>query len=272
MTERVSEEAEAFRKLAPEVLGRETLHQKALKPPARFRPRVGAAAEGPPPSQWKERELVSEYGFASFTGGDALHELRQVESVDGHKVAESKKAQDALASLITAGDDQAKKTALKEFQKFGLAGAVTDFGQLILLFTRRELERYEFSARGPRTEGNVNALVFSYKQLDGPEALTLFDESKKDKPLRLRVEGEIWVRPDNYVPLRITLNATTIDRTASLREEAAVDYAMSRFGALLPVATTHRELRQGQVVMENHFTYGDFHKFGASSAIQFDTK
>ena len=30
----------------------------------------------------------------------------------------------------------------------GLVGAVTDFGQLLLLFTRRDLERYEFTAKG----------------------------------------------------------------------------------------------------------------------------
>lgn len=271
MTQRLSEEADAFQKLAPEVLGRETLQQRAQKPPSRFHPRVGASALGPPPIQWKKHEVVSEYGFTSFSGAPgALHELRQVISVDGRSVADAKNAQDTLAKLITASDDEQKKEALKQFEKYGLSGAATDFGQLILLFTRRELERYEFTEIREDTIGGIDAMVFSYKQLDGPEALTLIEANKKDRLLRLRVQGEIWVRADNDLPLRITLEANGGEGASAVQEEATVEYAMSRFGALLPVLTLHRELRAGKVLAENHFTYGDFHKFGASSGVKFD--
>src|SRR5580698_994292 len=188
MTERVSEEAEAFAKLAPEVLAIETLHQKAQKPPTRFHPRIGAAAMGAPNPSWKERTVVSEYGFTSFANEPGeLHELRQVTSVDGRKVEDSKKAEDALAKLITASDDVRKKEVLKQFEKVGLLGAVTDFGQLILLFGRREMERYEFAFKGPATIENAPVLVFTYKQLDGPEALTLIKANKKDQLRRLRM-------------------------------------------------------------------------------------
>ena len=44
---------------------------------------------------------------------------------------------------------------------------------------------------------------------------------------------------------------------------------MSDYGALLPVATTHREVRAGKTTAENLFTYSEFHKFGASSDIKF---
>src|SRR5712692_2371835 len=44
LAERLAEEASAFQRLAPQVLGEETLHQRALKPPPRFRPRLGSAA------------------------------------------------------------------------------------------------------------------------------------------------------------------------------------------------------------------------------------
>src|SRR5579871_1237050 len=139
MAARVSEEAEAFAKLAPEVLGTETLHQKAQKPATRFHPRVGTAATNPGPV-WKERTVVSEYGFATLADDQgALRELRQVVSVDGRKVEDTKKAQESLAKVITAKDDTRKKEVLKQFEKVGLIGAVTDFGQLILLFGRREL-------------------------------------------------------------------------------------------------------------------------------------
>ncbi len=270
MTARLSEEAEAFRKIAVQVLATETLHQRAQKPPSRFHPRVGAAAAAPPPVEWKERHIVSEYGFASFGGSEAaVHELRQVISVDGRKVADTEKAQEDLARTITASDDARKKEMLKQFEKYGLVGAVTDFGQLILLFTRRELERYEFSMKSPQWLGGSRVLVFGYKQLDGPEALTVIEGNKNDRLRRLKIQGEIWVRPETYLPVRITMAAHEGDAPASIREEASVDYAMTPFGALMPTATEHRELRGGKIAAENRFTYTDFHKFGASSDVKF---
>jgi hypothetical protein len=271
MTARVSEEAEAFLKIAPEVLGTEKLHQSALKPPGRFHPRTGTSPKG---AGWQDRNIVSEYGFASFTGqSGAIHELRQVISVDGKTVSDTRKAQEALARAITASDDAGKKELLKEFERYGLTGAVTDFGQLLLLFTRRDIERYEFTTRGARMMGYDRALVFSYKQIDGPEALTLFEEGKKgENPHRLKMEGEILVRATDFVPLQIRLNASEGDAPNSIREEAAVTYVMSPYGALLPTSTEHHELRGGKIVAENQFTYTDFHKFGASSDIKFSVK
>jgi len=109
MTARLSEEAEAFLRLAPQVLGRETLHQKAIKPPRRFHPRAGAAAAAAPKEEWQERELVSEYGFTGI--GTALRELRQVTSVDGRRLNDPRKAQQELARAITAKDEQRLKEA-----------------------------------------------------------------------------------------------------------------------------------------------------------------
>jgi hypothetical protein len=267
MTARISEEAAAFLKIAPQLLGTETLHQRTLKPPSRFHPRAGAAAAQPPTSEWQERSLVSEYGFAVFSeSAGAIHELRQVVSVDGKKVGETKKAQDTLAKAITATDDAQKRAMLKEFEKQGLTGAVTDFGQLLLLFARRDLERYEFTRRPPIMIGYDRALVWSYKQLDGPESLTLFEQSKMR---HLKVGGEIRVRSTDYLPLQITLVTQEGDAPKSVREEAAVTYELSRFGTLLPSSTEHRELRNGKLAMENRFTYADFHKFGASSDLSF---
>ena len=263
MTARVSEEAEAFRRIATGVLGTETLHQSALKPPARFHPRTGTA---PPPQQWKERNLVSEYGFSGIAGeSGSIHELRQVLSIDGRRIEETKKAQDALAKAITASDDVRKREAMKQLEKHGLTGGVTDFGQLLLLFGRREVEKFEFTYKGAMMIGYDRALAFSYKQLDGPESVTLID--KHERIDHLKIEGEIRVRESDFVPLQITLAA---QQGEFLREEAAVSYEMSPFGALLPKSVEHRELRSGKVVAENRFNYTDFHKFGASSDIKFE--
>jgi len=261
LAERLVREAEAFEKNAPQLLGRETLHQRVMAAPARFKLRVGDAATHPPVATWKEREIVSEYAFTLL--GREIHELRQVTSVDGKQIAGENQAQDALAKLLTSHDDERKKRALEHLEKYGLQGAATDFGQILLLFSRGNQERYEITAAGPRLLGTVPTQVFHYKQLDGPQALTVFRGDTAAKTQRLSVEGEIWAREADGLPLRITMTATDSTTDKALREEATVDYAMSEFGALLPVETTHRELRSGVEVAENKFTYSEFHRFGA---------
>lgn len=257
LVKRLGDEAAAFQKIAPQLVGRETLHQRALAAP-RFKVRVGDAAKQAQAADWKKHEIVSEYAFALL--GQQIHELRQVTSVDGKRVAGETQAQDALAKLITGNDDQRKRRALEQLEKYGLRGAATDFGQILLLFSRGNIERYEITATGPRLMGTVATQVFHYQQLDGPQALTIFRAAATK---RLSVQGEIWVREADGLPVRITMTATDSsgDKDKPLREEATVDYAMSAFGTLLPVETTHRELRGGEEVAENKFSYRDFHRF-----------
>jgi len=271
MTARVSEEAEAFQRLAPEVLGEETLHQRSMKPQGRFRPRVG---NEPVKAEWQEKTIVSEYGFTSFSDSadsSSLHELRQVTAVDGKKIEDTKKAQAALAKAITATDDARKKQLLKQFEKYGLLGAVTDYGQALLLFTRRNMERYEFTVKGSNSLNGETVRVFGYRQIDGPETVTVIEENRNNQVKHLRIEGELWVRSDNFVPVRIIMVATQTEAPDRAKEEAAIDYAMSPYGALLPVKTEHRETRWGKIDAENQFSYANFKKFGASSDIKFDT-
>jgi lysyl-tRNA synthetase class I len=58
---RLAEEASAFQRIAPQVLGVETLEQRAQKPPGGFRIRIGKAATGPAEPEWQQRKIVSEY-------------------------------------------------------------------------------------------------------------------------------------------------------------------------------------------------------------------
>jgi hypothetical protein len=260
LAERLAHEAQAFEKIAPELVGRETLHQRVMAAPAHFKLRVGDAAKHPV-AAWKEHEVVAVYAFAVL--GREIHELRQITSVDGKAVAGETQAQNALAKLITSHNDDRKRRALEQLEKYGLQGAATDFGQILLLFTRDNLDRYEITAAGPRLLGTVPTQVFHYQQLDGPHALTVFRGSSAAKTESLSIEGEIWAREADGLPLRITMAATDSSTDKTLREEATVDYAMSEFGTLLPVETTHRELRAGVEVEENKFTYTEFHRFGA---------
>ena len=259
--ERLAAEAAAFEKLAPEVVGQEKLHQRVLKPPPRFRPRVGDAATRTPAPQWKERDIVSRYGIS--VAGQSLHEIRQVISVDGRTVQDEQRAQETLSKLLTASGDQQKLQALRQLEKYSLGGAATDFGPLLLLFAHGGAERYEFTAAGPRLIGSVPASGYRFKQLDGSEGLTLFAGQTQ----KLRMEGEIWISVAPDGPLRITL-ASSVPADSSgdskdvppVREEASVEYVRSPFGALLPSHIEQRERRANEVASENIFDYENFQK------------
>ncbi|HEV8416273.1 MAG TPA: hypothetical protein VGQ49_21960 [Bryobacteraceae bacterium] len=263
----LSQQADAFRKIAPDVVGQETLFQRAMKPPkGGFHIRVGASAQKAAEPVWQERRILSEYSFAAFSGeGGALHELRRVTDVDGRKVQDSKKAQEDLAAIVTAPDDKRKKELLEQFEKYGLLGAVTDFGQLLLLFNSRDVMHYEFTYRRTEMQGVARVLVFGYQQIDGQEGLTVVDAKQGDSAHNVRIGGEVWVRENTFIPVRVTL----LTDQNQVREEASVDYSMSPYGTLLPFWTEHRELRAGKVVAENKFSYSDFHKFDASSQVNF---
>jgi len=266
LIEALSKQADAFQRIAPQMLGRETLRQRVLKSPPRFRPRIGETAKNPPKAGWRERDIVSEYGFVAVGDKRELHEMRRVTAVDGRKVEGEKQAEESLAQLVTAADDQRKRLALKQLEKYGLHGAAADFGQLLLLFSRHDVERYEFTFASSEQGDGLPLTVFRYKQLDGPEALTVFEG---EKALRLRVEGEVWVRSDNYLPVRIKLLARQNDSGEGLREEATVQYAMSTYGVVLPASVEQQELREGQVTSESKFVYTNFHQFQTSSDIKF---
>ena len=271
----LSREADAFRKIAPDVVGQETLFQRAMKPPkGGIHIHVGAGTQKTPEPAWQERRILSEYSFAAFAGeGGALHELRRVTAVDGRTLQESKKAQEELAAIVTAPDDKRKKELLEQFEKYGLVGAVTDFGQLLLLFNSHDVMHYEFTYRRTEMQGVARLLVFGYQQIDGPEGVTVItaqrDARSGDSAQNMRIGGEVWVRDNTFIPVRITLATSQGEGPELVREEASVGYSMSPYGALLPFWTEHRELRGGKVDVENKFSYTDFHKFDAASQINF---
>src|ERR1700728_5093647 len=112
---RVSEEAEVFRHVAPEVLAEKTLTQRGIKPPGRFRPRVEAAATKTTPTNLQTREIISEYSLGTLKDApQSLHEFRQVVSVDGRAVSSAASAGHTLGLGLSCSDDHAKKRMLEE--------------------------------------------------------------------------------------------------------------------------------------------------------------
>ncbi len=267
---RVSEEAELFQSMAPQMFAQETLVQRTLSASRRLRPRVASPAAAAPNTEYRTREVVSEYGFSTLQDAPrALHEFRQLISVDGRRIAAEDAARRSLAAGIQTEDDRAKKRMLERFQKYGFQSAATDFGQLILLFTRRHLADYEFSYAGEGRIGADRATVLSFRQRGGAGGVLIVEERKA---VREPLEGQLWVRASDALPLRITLKTRRAGKDGEIRDEAVVDYASTSQGVVAPASVVHREYAGPQLVAENVFRYSPFRLFSASSNVRFTEK
>lgn len=249
--ERLGQAADAFRRVAPTAIAEETLQQRTRK-------EVEGAAD------YVTHEVVSEYGYAALKEAPgAIHEVRKVISVDGKQVSTVAKARQTLTLGVKSADDKLKKRLLEEFEKHGLRGAVTDFGQLILLFSPRHLKEYEFKIEGDRDVGADPCIVISYRQLSGPGGVTVFRGNAAD---REPLHGEILVRKTDALPLRISMTAVQTSKNSSTKDESTVDYAESQFGSVLPSGVAHREYLKDELVSENVFTYSTFRKIEGGDA------
>lgn len=249
---KVARFASEFWHSAPGYMATETLQQKAVTLPKR-RLRVGSQALQPPKPEFQDREIVSRYALSSFqTTPEALHEFRQIVSVDGKRLLSADIAEERLLAALRAKDDKPKKALLDQFEKAGLAVAATDFGQLVLLFTKANLQKYTIESHISGLVGAERALVIAFHQSTGAESLRIREPGKQAKePLA----GQLWVRESDYLPLRITLNARRRDQSKEIRDEATVDYAPIRDGTLLPAAVVHRRFVNDQLLVENKYQY-----------------
>lgn len=265
---RVSEEAAAFAELAPRVIGRETLRQRAVKRASRFRLRIGQDALRAPPVRYEYREIVSEYGFGAFReAADLLHEFRTAVSVDGREVRRPEAARETLTMGITGRDDRLLRRMLRQFEQLGIEAVATDFGLMVLLFERRQLDDYEFTLLGERFVGADRAIVLRYQQLKGPDAVTIFEGRKA---VKAPLEGELWVRTSDYLPLRVTVTVAMETSGLSTRHHGVIEYFPSKYGLVLPASVRYEKTINGQKVIENLATYTDYQMFGASVEIQFE--
>ncbi len=253
----ISDSAAAFQKVAPFTLSEETLQQRSRPGFTSLIEKDDAVAKLPP-ARFDRREVVSEYGYASLPNAPAaLHEIRKVVSVDGREFSTVDKARHAMTLGLVSGDNKRTKRLLEDFEKHGLKGSVTDFGQLLLLFSKRRIGDYDFQVERETRVGVDPVLVLAYRQRGGPESLTVF---RGNTAARKPLTGEIWVRKSDGLPLRITLLSTQQMKHNTIKDEGEVDYSPSPFGSVLPVAVAHREYLNGDLLTENLFRYAPFRR------------
>ena len=268
MLSRVTEEAEVFRQNVRNALAEETLEQRAIHGPSRFRPRVGQAAAPPPEPHFRTREIVSEYSVGTLGSGDSerLVEFREVVSVDGQPVQSVEKARHALSLGITSNEDRVRKRMLEDFERHGLVGAVTDFGILLLEFTKRGIRDLKIEPQGAARIGPDDAVVLRYRQTAGPGGMLDFANRKA---MHLPLQGLLYVRASDGLPLRITAEIHRVESGHEFDDQGTVDYVQTGHGFLGPVSVTHRGYVDKQLMVENQFRYAPFRRFSADAEVKF---
>jgi len=265
---RAAEEAEVLSQNAPKSLTRETLEQRTLMPPSRFRPRIGKAATEPVKLRQQTREIVSEYSVGTLKESSShdLFELRQVVEVDGRKVQSLESARHALSLGLKSPDDRVRKRMLEDFAKHGLVDIATDYGLILLAFSKRSQQDMEFRFAGDEHVGADPAIAVAFRQKSADAGVLLFAGNQAS---RRSLQGRLIARRSDGLPLRVE---TWAERTANghiSREEATIDYVQSAHGFLTPASVIHRHLVDGNLITENLYRYEPFKMFSADAEIKF---
>jgi hypothetical protein len=268
---RLAEEAEVLQQNAPKTVTRETLIQRALLPPSRYKPRGKDANPDPPPLRLQVREIVSEYSVGPLreAATPVLVELRQTESVDGRAVQSPESARHALSLGIRSADDRLRKRMLEDFARHGLVDLATDYGLILLAFSKRGMERMKFKAADEEQQcfiGADEAFAVEWQQTSS-EAGVLEFQGKTTA--RRALQGTLWVRASDALPLRIFAWMEHGNRDNTVRDEATVDYTLSSHGFLTPASVLHRHIINGDTITENLYRYEPFKLFSADTEIRF---
>ena len=264
---RLAEEAEVLAQNAARIITEETLEQRSLMPPTRFRPRAGSAAERATGPRFRVRQVVSEFSFGALRSSHDLIEFRQVLSVDGEPQQSADSALHALSQGIQQADDRTRKRMLEQFARSGLVDIATDYALILLAFTDRGQKQVDFSPSASAYIGPDLAVSFRWKQKSSQGGVTEFHGGQS---AHRALQGALWLRASDGLPLRVNAWMEYTDQASHLiRDDATVDYLMSEHGFLTPASVIHRHAVNGAVITENLYRYQPFKFFSTSSTITF---
>jgi hypothetical protein len=266
---RLAEEAELFLENAPKTLTRETLEQRALLPPSRFRLRVAEDTTDANAVRMQIRKVVSEYTVAPLKGSNSnnVYEFRQVVGVDGRTVQSEESARHALSLGVQSADDRVRKRMLESFARNGLVDIATDYGLILLAFSKREQQNVRIRPRRPAFVGADEAYEFTWEQTSNAAGVLEFQGKMV---ARRALRGRLWVRAADGLLLRVESWFQHADlKKQTVRDEATVDYARSSHGFLVPASVHHVHLVNGEMITENLYQYEPFKRFGADAEIKF---
>lgn len=253
--------AAVFSHSAPGLLAREDLHQRGRRglislPPRDSRDEPENASVKLPQS-FHIHDVISDYSFAQMGKEGVIHEIRAVLAIDGRAVSRERDARRALILGFQSPGDDLRLRLLEKFEHSRLEGAVTDFGQTILLFAGAAQRNYRFTRGSDRLFGKEPVAVVAYDQIAGDSGLTVFHE--RTGSVR-SARGEIWLRRSDLLPLRITMfTDATLPGELTVRDQAVIDYTPTPFG-LAPLHIRHMQFLNSDLVVENDLRYSGYQR------------
>jgi len=266
---RLAEEAEVFHQNIPKTLTTETLEQRTLLPPSRFHPRIGrSAVQQVPQPRLRVRQIVSEYSVGALQESPShdLTEFRQVISIDGRKVQSDESARHALSIGLKDPDDRARKRMLEDFANHGLVDVATDYGLILLTFSKRGQQQILFTPAGDLQIGVDSVAVLDWQQTSSADGMLEFIGNQAS---RRAMRGRLMFRKSDGLPERVDAWTEHSLNGHLIRDEATVDYVLSPHGFLTPASVLHRHLVDARVITENLYRYQPFKLFGADAEIKF---
>jgi hypothetical protein len=263
---RTIQEAQAFRERARAAISQETLRQRSFTIPPHSHFAIGAAAADPLRPRYFLHEIVSEYSIApeKGTAPAELLEFRELVAKDGTPVSTPEKARRALQQDLRTGDEHIRKHILEELTGLGLVDVATDYALILLAFTNEGLADLEIAPGGDGFVGAEEAVAINWHQTSGGAL-----EFRGKKVARLPMQGTLWVRRSDGVPLRISCWTEHPDGKHTLRDQAMVDYVPTALGFVAPATVVHRHFVDGQALTENLYSYEPFHLFTTDTRIEY---
>jgi hypothetical protein len=256
-------EAAIFSRSAPGLLAQEVLHQHGRRGFIRIlqqsekNPAGAGGVTIKLPQEFRSHDVVSDYALGQIGDPRSIHEIRTILTIDGRVISAADEARHALALGIQSPDDELKHRLLENFERNRLEGAVTDFGQLILLFSATTQSHYHFAPGHERLLHGEPMIALEYSQTSGAAGLTVFHDRKMDVR---STSGEIWFRLSDLLPLRITMVAESpVGADLTIRDVAVVDYIPTAFG-LAPAHIDHMQFLGPDLLVENDLQYSGYQR------------
>lgn len=261
----ISRHADLFQQKARFLLTEETLLQRSYTLPPHAHFAIGAAAETLI-SRFFAHEIVSQYVIGSLRSDKSgnLLEIREILSQDGQPTQTPAAARKALEADISAGEAQIRKKILKEFTDLGLVDVATDYGLILLAFTKSAAADMRFTPAGSAWIGTDETVAFDWRQVSGGAL-----EFRGRKVTRRAMHGRIWVRLSDGAPLRIASSLEHEEAKHKLRDDATVDYVLARFGCVTPASVVHRHFVDDKILTENLYRYAPFRVFTTDTTIRY---
>src|SRR5258705_11991493 len=128
---------------------------------------------------------------------DILGNSGQVISMEARRAKSAESARHALSLGLKSADDRARKRMLEDFARNGLVDIATDYGLILLAFSKRGQQEMRFVPAGEEQVGADTVLVLNWEQTSDAAGVLEFHGNQA---ARRAMSGRLLVRKSDGLP------------------------------------------------------------------------